>query len=187
MLGADGFPVDQAERVSSGEALPNGRGCFMLANLSDKVSPSCGVDVHRNEIRSKRVELGVRVGRLTIIGWIEPSRLRCWARFVCHVLFGFLSGRGRSMRDSDSSVPCDMLSTTGVIRYLPSDCRRGWARSATSQRRTIRRGVLFVRVMSVDVAAKTAAAHHTGDEFGRLTTAFDPTSSVDVLSPHRPS
>ena len=75
MLGADKLPIEQAQRILSGEALLYDRSRFLLANLGYEIPPGCGVAVHRDEIRSQRVELSVCIRRPAIIGWVEPVRL----------------------------------------------------------------------------------------------------------------
>ncbi|MEO1282514.1 MAG: hypothetical protein AAFV69_12350 [Pseudomonadota bacterium] len=64
-------------------------------------------------------------------------------------------------------------------REGPGFCRAG--------ARMIRRHVLFARGKPEVIAAKIAAAHQTGGEFPRRTTAFHPKSSVVDQSPDRPS
>ena len=67
VLAADRLPIDQAARVSSGEASPCDRSRFSLANVGHEILPCYGIAVHRDIILSQHVELNVGIRRLAII------------------------------------------------------------------------------------------------------------------------
>lgn len=70
----------------------------------------------------------------------------------------------RSAYDHDRSVEADAMAPIPsiMLRRRATTVR---ARNASSQTRTIRRGVFSVHIQPVVGASKIAAAHHAGDEF----------------------
>ena len=84
--GGTEFPVDQAVRVSTCQALFDGLPGSLLAKFSDEIPPSRRVRHHGDLVVCQPIQLSIRLWDFAIIAWVEPSRLRAYRPLFFHAL-----------------------------------------------------------------------------------------------------